>query len=852
MKKRKLFCTLLVLSNLLFVSGCNGNNNNNNSSSSEPISSTEKEEINFTFKGTSVVYDGNAHSLTATDVPAGYEVSYSGNNYTEPGIYVITCEVTSPTGAKTSKIATLTIEKKESVLTAEAIQEAYAYGGAVPSYSLNNTDQVVEVNPIYKEGEYTIELFAKETDYYKESNHVVVNLTVKKGNPLAVTFDSKEVLYDGGEKELLAANIPNGYRAEYKNNKHSEPGKYNATCEIFDTDDVKVLTLYAQLEIDRPKNQEFEEYLNEFLVDYVGNDYFSWNIFMVNPETFGFIRDASDVATWYTYETIEDSEYEEAYEDNQYYKSLLTAFDKDDLSNEQLVSYRVIENLFDEYIEFYNPENGFDHIMNLYYIDQFGGYVAEFGTYMEAYELRTKQDIIDVLSYTNSLPTAFASYLVYAVDRAEKGYPISDYTIDSMVEYLEEVEAEGDNYYLTAFVQNKIDACEFLTDVEKANYKADFAEAMKNSFMPAVTSLKEGLADHKGKCTVEGYLASYGEVGKNFYLHDLRNLLGIPDLDENSYRSYLEKSLNKYAKKVNDVVAKYRALNGSDKEAGSKFQDYLNGESLVGLEDPNEMMEFLKEFAPSIVPNLKTTPEINIKYMDESVAKVSNAVAYYMKSPLDSTLTEHITLNGITLSDNYNSAISTLAHEGYPGHLYAYVYTKQLDIANVGKIMTSTAHGEGWANYVALKLWQYMKENNVAETESEKKAAALYCDYMYYNDLAAYLLYSLIDFNIHTLGWDIEDCANLLDSKGFNGSAAKDIYRTLIEMPAGYHAYGYGMSYFVDIHEQAQEALGTLYDEVEFNAALLSEGWCPLSRLQEIVDEYIDDKLYVNGLKVSE
>ena len=60
---------------------------------------------------------------------------------------------------------------------------------------------------------------------------------------------------------------------------------------------------------------------------------------------------------------------------------------------------------------------------------------------------------------------------------------------------------------------------------------------------------------------------------------------------------------------------------------------------------PEEMIDYLKEFAKTIVPELESDPDITIKEMDEASAKVSNAVAYYMKSAIDNTAGEYITLN---------------------------------------------------------------------------------------------------------------------------------------------------------------------------------------------------------------
>ena len=153
--------------------------------------------------------------------------------------------------------------------------------------------------------------------------------------------------------------------------------------------------------------------------------------------------------------------------------------------------------------------------------------------------------------------------------------------------------------------------------------------------------------------------------------------------------------------------------------------------------------------------------------------------------------------------------------------------------------MTSTAHAEGWAKYVELKLLKYIP-NNTPYTNKDLQAVRIFCDYMYYNELLAYSLYTYVDFGIHYLGWKTAEVANALEKAGFDGSNAQSMYRTLIEMPTQYAAYGYGINFFVDLHDQAKEALGKNYNEIEFNSMLLSKGWCSLDELKKMTDEYIE------------
>ena len=843
MKLNRLLLAVLAASNLIGLAACQTPTSESVSPSTPSVETKE-----MVLEDVTVTYDGSVHKVEVQNVPEGAKVSYVGpNKYKQPGTYQIKAKVTLADGTIQELTSTLVIEKIQSVLTAEEVQKVIHSGeGAVPSFTLDNTEQTVNVSKVYAPGSYTFILWAAESDHYLASNRVTVTLDVERANSLGIVFESEEHLYDGQAKELKAKNIPAGYTVEYENNVGTKQGKYMAVCKVKDAEGNLALTLNALLTIDNPINEEFQEYLDEFFVDYLGNDYVAWNIFTENSANFGLERETDDKAQWYYYESYGPNYKQEGYEEMQMYHGYLKEFENAEMSYDQKISYKVLDDFFKSNIEYYDPTKPYDPMVQLHYIDQFGGYAADFGTYMEAYSLRNVQDIEDVLSYIESLPESFATYTTYAQDRIDAGYPLSDYTIDEMIGYLDSVTVQEDNYYLTGVIQNNIKNVEFLSEAEKEEYCAKVQQYMKEYFMPAYSTLATDLVQYKGNCTQEGYWAAYGEVGKAEFVYELKDLLGMPELDMEAYGEYLKTKIETYSDKLNGCIDQINGLAASNYSSYEAFFDfYSDGVSIVGIEDPNKMIEYLKTFATTIVPTLESTPDINVKYMDTASARVSNAVAYYMKSALDSTDAENITLNGLKLSANYNDTLATMAHEGYPGHLYAYLYDKQLNISNVAKIMTSTAHAEGWATYVALKLYQYMKKNNAFTSEVEQKAINVYCDYMYYNDLTAYLAYTYVDYGIHYLGWSIEEVATYMDSIGFNGNAAQEMYRTLIESPVTYAAYGYGMSFYVDLHNNAQMKLGKYYNEVEFNSVILSHGWCSLSELQRITDEYIEEMLHV-------
>lgn len=829
MKRTNLLKVLLVFSTLMGVVSCGESNS----------TSTAEQTNQLVMEDKVVTYNGEKHSILLENVPEGATVKYTGNDRVEPGNYTVRAKVTFADGTSKTVSAKLKIEKIKSVLTAAEVQEAYVHGGATPTFSLDNTVQKIKVDTVYKPGTYTYDLYAPETDYYQESNHVKVTFTVKQGNDLGVVFESKEVSYDGNAHKIEATNIPSGYTVEYENNVATEQGKYKAVCKVKNSKNEVELTLNAFLTVGNTPNAEFKKLEDELFLEYLGNDYYGWNVFTEKPEDFGFVREEGEKASWYTYEKFLPEEKPEYYEYMVEYKNKIKAFENEKLSFDQKISYNNFIEFFDEQIEYYAPESTLDPLMSLRYIDQFGGYAADFTSTAEEYILRREQDVIDLVSLFESLPSAFDSYVEYGKDRITAGYPISDYTLDEMIGYLDDVTIKGDEYYLESLIGRNIDACEFLDDAKKTSYKEQIAKCFNDYFFPAFESFAEKLETLKGNCTTPGYLTVYGEKGKEMYKYQLKHLLGLTDMNFESYRDELSMAIGKYNTKIT------QAINSASKDNAtySKLVDYANGKAMTGITDPNEMITYLKEFANTIVTPLKTTPDIKIKYMDDAVAEVSSATAYYKKSALDGGNTEFITLNKKHLGNDHNNTLLTMAHEGYPGHLYEYIYNKQQNYSNFTKIATSTAHGEGWAMYVEIKLLEYIKTHN-SQDEASQAAVAATCDYLSANTVMSYAAYAYLDYMIHMEGWTPAEIAHYFDSLGFNSDMAEDLFLTLIEMPTTYAAYGYGVIFMDKIHSEAKQALGGYYDEIDFNKAIMRHGWCSLGELDKLADEYVEDTLF--------
>ena len=815
------------------------------------------------FKDLTVKYDGNEHELLATNIPDGVTVTYKNNKKTNPGRYYASVTLTYE-DLKVTKTAYLIIEKISGNLVAEAEQTVSLYGGNVyPKHTINNTEQKITYkvsqngktlneSALYTAGVYEVEIVANSSNLYVEES-VKVTLTVKD-SLYDLVFKSQTITYDGKEHTLSvngADKLPQGYKVVYENEKGTDAGVYYAKVNVLNEKEEVVETLAAVLTIEYADDVAFDEFLDGFFYEFLEGDLLSINIFCENPAKYNFDITEFD-AIWYTYEETTEEDFIEAKE---YFNKLydeLAAFKDAPLSPLQKVAYNKVEDFLLENIELYNVDD--IEFMRIVYVDSFGGYVADFATYMEAYTIRSEEDAIDICEFIESTETAFPSYLGFVKAKSENGYALSRHTIVEMRSFLNDILEQGADYYLSDAICARINAVSssVLSEEQKAEYCKRVIAGMKGAYLRGVQALYDGLEEYLDDLEAgnEGYWSKYTN-GQELYAKELYSLLGLKDLDIDTYISEILSEFTRTNSLVSSTQnALVKAFNISTNE---QLYNVLAAYPIYNG-TPDEMMTFLKEFALNIVPELESNPDIVIKEMDEASAKVSNALAYYMKSALDNTGSEYITLNPESLlkEGDPNEVLGTLAHEGYPGHLYAYVFSKEIGQHELSTIMTSTAHAEGWATYVQLALYDYARKN------SEDPNFICVMDYLYANQLNSYLIYSYFDAMIHFKGWDNGDVLNwLAKNYGYDKKnpehvdAANEIYNLLIEIPVQYSAYSYGKYFVVKLHDDAKSILGSFYDEVEFNTMILSKGWTNLGELQNTYNEYMAKKCHELGLVFS-
>ena len=198
-----------------------------------------------------------------------------------------------------------------------------------------------------------------------------------------------------------------------------------------------------------------------------------------------------------------------------------------------------------------------------------------------------------------------------------------------------------------------------------------------------------------------------------------------------------------------------------------------------------------------------------------------------MHPPIDDFANNVIKING----DNVNSTnemYSTLAHEGFPGHLFQITWYLNTNPNPLRTQLSNIGYTEGWAMYCEDVSWAYSDLNDGAKEENR------------INTNLNYILPAQADFLVNGMGWDEKKLGKYYESLGLNASAASNVMSAVTQEPGSIVPYGIGLTYYLHFRDQAQSALGKKYDVVEFNRMLLTHGDRPFDIVQKDLEKYLE------------
>ena len=439
------------------------------------------------------------------------------------------------------------------------------------------------------------------------------------------------------------------------------------------------------------------------------------------------------------------------------------------------------------------------------------GVQAQLPVLLAEYTFRTRQDIEDYLALLAQIPDYFQSIMDYEEEKAAAGLFMSDNCVTDVLQQCDAFVNSGNDNYLKQIFDEQIDSFTNLTADEKISYKKQNAEILEAYVLPAYKEMMQRLARLLGKGKNSGGLCNL-PLGKEYYQYLVHNTTGDASSVEDIEERIKEEIISAYG----DI----QKLLKSDSGLITASLDQ------IAVPDPAQVLTQLQEV---ILEDFPAAPRVScqIKYVHDSLADFLSP-AFYMIPPIDETVRNVIYINP---ANHYNALelYTTLAHEGYPGHLYQTVLFESQNDSPLRSILNFGGYVEGWATYV--ELYSY-------STWTEDPALAS----LYQKDRSLMLgIASLLDIGIHYHGYSRSDVASFLSKFGITEDTSNTLYNNILEAPANYLKYYVGYLNFKDLQSYMKNILGDRFSLKEYHARVLKIGPCSFSTLKQ----YLTDAEYL-------
>jgi Uncharacterized protein conserved in bacteria len=564
-----------------------------------------------------------------------------------------------------------------------------------------------------------------------------------------------------------------------------------------------VLTLGCSTKTDAAKNpSDFDAFIQDVFVDEVQSDSITLNYTLAKPEKYG-IKNFKPTLGEYSQDSMKEGL---AISEN--YMKALKKFDYNSLTEQQKLTYDIFYN----YLQL-----GMKSSNLLLYSECLGpttGIQAQLPVLLAEYNFYDKQDIKDYIKLLNSLPDYFNQIITFEQQKSKAGLFMSDKSADDIIKQCKAFIKDKESNYLIGIFHNKISSVKGLSQKEINSYSSQNKAAVLNSVIPAYQTLINGLTDLKGS-------------GKN-----QKGLCGLPKGKE--YYSYLIASTTGSSKSIDKIDALLdTSLNQSimnmSKISAKDDEVFDHADSLkYPYTDPEKIIPYLKTAIKKDFPPLKNV-NCSIKYVDRSLED-SLSPAFYLTPAIDDFSNNCIYINGGSQYD-LSDIFTTLAHEGYPGHLYQTVYFNQQKPVPLRELLNFGGYSEGWATYVELYSYHLAKiDKNVA-------------DLLENNMIATLDMYAKVDLGVNYYGWTRKETSTYLAKYGVTNKKDIDsIFATMVEEPGNYLKYTLGYLEIKELRDKAEKELGNKFVLKDFHKFFLDMGPAQFDVIADRMNTWIKEK----------
>lgn len=485
--------------------------------------------------------------------------------------------------------------------------------------------------------------------------------------------------------------------------------------------------------------------------------------------------------------------------------SSLQEFDPDTLSSENALTFKIL----DTYLK--NASTGTDYLLYQEPLGPVSGIHTQLPVLLSEYSFYDTQDVETYLALLKETPSYFDSVIRFEQKKAASGLFMPDYQADSVLDTCQSFIDMGKENYLVSTFDERIASLNLLPENKKDSFRKENMKLVTEEIYPAYQNLITAIKSLKGKGTNEQGLSHF-PYGKKYYEYLVRQTTGCNE-------SISRLRLMTRAQILEDLSAMQKILFPADAA--------LTQASVLEQTSPDSMLDDLRSKITDTFPEIPDV-DFQVKYVPESMQDYLSP-AFYMIPAIDNLTENVIYINNGQTASGLN-LYTTLAHEGYPGHLYQTVYFSASEPDPIRSILDFGGYVEGWATYAEMMSY-YLAPLPKTEASLLQK-----------NNSVILGLYALADMGIHYDGWSVTDTVRFFSDYGINDpNAVQSVYKLIIGSPANYLKYYIGYLKFYELKKEMADALGNQFSQKEFHRAVLDVGPAPFKIVYDEVEKNLLD-----------
>ena len=465
------------------------------------------------------------------------------------------------------------------------------------------------------------------------------------------------------------------------------------------------------------------------------------------------------------------------------------------------------------------------------------GVQAQLPVLLAEFTFREESDIDLYFDLLKQLPDYFSQIIDFEREKASRGMFLNSESLDQILAQCNAMLTVDENHFLVTSFSDRLRDCPFVSDSHRTAYEVRNRQIINDYVVPAYESLITALGQlRSSQNQTLGLYHTPG--GLSYFEHLLKYTVGtdltisqicrlLDDQMETDYETVyaaIEEGIDLLehdAVTTTDSDTTNSDSSGDTTSARTSVDASDNATSAQTASDASDPLYILLDLQKQIQEDFPTPPDTNfqVKTVPDSLAPYLSP-AFYLTPPVDAAQENTIYINP-TQNTDATTLLTTLAHEGYPGHLYQHTFERQDSYDPVRNLIYVGGYTEGWGLYSEFYAYEFL-DMNKTKADALRALSSL-----------NYAICASLDLSVHGMGWNEAQCVNYLASFGITDTTQiHKLYLQLLEEPGNYLKYYLGYLEICKLKESAL-ALSSNWSLYDFHNWFLTTGPAPFSILNE-------------------